>query len=327
MLLRQEMFRPDVLCLGSATVDHILIVYVPFSLVKAGAEGLVKSIHTYSGGGATNSAAALSKLGLRVKILTKMGKDHQADIVNKELKEYGIKNVCLKYSKKNTDEATIISSAIDKDRIIYVHKGASDDLGINDFKHSKINSAWIYLATLVGKSFNTAKKITELARKKRIKILFNPSLYLAKKGRIYLKSVLEATSILVLNKDEAQELLKIKASEPKLLLELHKLGPRTAIITNGPKTLYAYDNHIIYSLNPPKVKVVQTAGAGDAFTAGFLAGIIKKYSFADALRLGQANSTSIIQHIGAKGKLLNEHEARSLMNQLNIKVKQDVSRY
>src|SRR3989344_7833141 len=106
------MFKPDVLCVGSATVDHFLIVDVPFSSVKAGDKVLVKSIHTYSGGGATNSAAALSKLGLRVKILTKMGKDHQADIVNKELKKYGIKNICLKYSKKKTDEATIISSAI-----------------------------------------------------------------------------------------------------------------------------------------------------------------------------------------------------------------------
>ena len=321
------MFKPDVLCIGSATVDHFLIIDIPFSEVKVGDKILVKSIHTYSGGGATNSAAALSKLGLKVKILTKMGNDHQADIINKELKKYGIKNICLRHSKKNTDEATIISSTIDKDRIIYVHKGASDDLGINDFSHSKINSNWIYLATMVGKSFNTAKKIAELAKKKRIKILFNPSLYLAKKGRKYLKSILEAASILVLNKEEAQELLNMKASEQKLLLELHKLGPRTVIITNGAKTLYVYDNHIIYRLNPHKVKVVQTAGAGDAFTAGFLAGIIKKYNFADALRLGQANSTSIIQHIGAKGKLLNEKEAKQMMNKLKIRVKEDVSRY
>ena len=176
-------------------------------------------------------------------------------------------------------------------------------------------------------NLNTARKIAESAKKRRINILFNPSLYLAKKGRKYLKPILEAASILVLNKEEAQELLKMKASEQKLLLELHELGPRTVIITNGAKTLYAYDNHIIYSLNPPKVKVVQTAGAGDAFTAGFLAGIIKKYNFTDALRLGQANSTSIIQHIGAKGKLLNEHEAKLLMNKLKIRVKEDVSRY
>src|SRR3989344_4567170 len=103
------MFKPDVLCIGSATVDHFLIVDIPFSKVKAGDKILVKSIHTYSGGGATNSAAALSKMGLKVKILTKMGRDYQADIVNKELKRYGVKNICLKYSQKNTDEATIVS--------------------------------------------------------------------------------------------------------------------------------------------------------------------------------------------------------------------------
>ena len=70
---------------------------------------------------------------------------------------------------------------------------------------------------------------------------------------------------------------------------------------------------------------MQTAGAGDAFTAGFLAGIIKKNNFTDALRLGQANSTSIIQHIGAKGKLLNEKEnSNGAVTFLNILKRTDL---
>ena len=91
-------------------------------------------------------------------------------------------------------------------------------------------------------------------------------------------------------------------------------------ITNASKTLYAYHENNIYTLNPPPVKVIHTAGAGDAFTSGFLAGIIKKYTFADALKLGQVNATSVIQHLGTKNKLLTEREAKILMNKLKIKI-------
>lgn len=62
------------------------------------------------------------------------------------------------------------------------------------------------------------------------------------------------------------------------------------------------------------MKVVDTAGAGDICTSGFLTGIIKRYNFADALRLGQVNAESVVQYIGTKNKLLNENEAKKIKN-------------
>jgi sugar/nucleoside kinase (ribokinase family) len=73
-------------------------------------------------------------------------------------------------------------------------------------------------------------------------------------------------------------------------------------------------------ITPPSVKVIHTAGAGDAFTAGFLAGIIKKYKFENTLCLGQVNSTSVVQHIGTKNKLLNEKEAQAMIKKFRMKV-------
>ncbi|HLC52345.1 MAG TPA: hypothetical protein VJI98_03835, partial [Candidatus Nanoarchaeia archaeon] len=54
--------------------------------------------------------------------------------------------------------------------------------------------------------------------------------------------------------------------------------------------------------------------------SGFLAGIIKKYSFEDALRLGQVNSSSVIQYVGTKNKLLTEKEAKEAIRKHRIKV-------
>ncbi len=317
------MFRYDVLCIGSATVDHFLTIEEPFSSVRPGDKILVKGSTVFTGGGANNAACALAKLGLNAKVLTKLGSDHNADFIIKDLAKFGVKNIARHPSRKATDFATIISSTKEKDRIIYVHKGASEDLHECDYAQHQLWADWIYLASVTGDSFKKGRAIVEYAHAKGKRVLFNPSLYLAKKGVRYLSSILKASSILVLNKEEAQALLHdARSSMEQLLLKLWNLGPETVIITNGPKPLYAYHHRRIYILTPPNVKIVHTAGAGDAFTAGLLGGIIKGYDFADALRLGQVNASSVIQHLGTKNILLSEREAHKLINKYRIKVLQ-----
>jgi len=316
------MSRYDVLCVGSATVDTFLTIEQPFSSLKLGDKVLVKSVDKRSGGGATNAASALSKLGLKVKTATKVGDDDDGNFILKELKTDQIENICRIRSRQQTDLATVISSTKERDRIILVHKGASTDLSAQDLQSSKINCSWIYLATLTGKSQQTAFEIATIAKKKDINLLFNPSLYLAQKGKKQLSPILHNTAALVLNKEEAQALLKTSSSNFEYLLkELQKCGPQIVIVTDGRKGLYALYKRTMYSLTKtPDVKIVHTAGAGDAFTSGFLAGLIKNYSFDDALRLGQVNASSVIQHVGAKVGQLTENEAKTMMKKYNIKI-------
>ena len=321
------MFEPEVICIGSATVDTFLTINQPFSSIKKGDKLLIQSIEKHTGGGATNSAVALSKLGLKTKTLIKLGNDHDSYLIIQELKKYKVVNLCRNLSKKNNDSAFIVTSTIDKDRIIYNHKGSSLDLSKLDFNDSNIKAKWIYLASPMGKTLNTVKEIGSLIKKRNISVLFNPSLYLAKQGYSKLKPILDLTLILILNKEEAQALLKITRNVTtfSLINQLVKRGLNTVIITNGPKELIAYHQKTIYQLFPPKTKVIDTTGAGDAFNSGVLAGIIKQYSFEDALRLGQINATSVIQHLGAKNKLLTEKEAKEKLKR--IRVIKNVSRY
>ncbi len=312
----------DVLCIGSATIDTFLSIEQPFSSLKSGDKVLVKSSGKYSGGGAANSAAALSKLGLKVKTLTKLSRDHDADLIKKDLRKYHAENICLHTSDEMTDSATIIYSIKEKDRVIFVHKGASTNLSRKDFLESQFKCRWLYLASLTGNSFKVIPRIAEIAKKNSIPLLFNPSLYLAKKGRNVLHPILKNTTVLVLNKAEAQALVGTSSKDIFLLLkELHKLGPETTVITNGRKGFAALHNNMTYSANTtPDVKITDTTGAGDAFTSGLLFGIMKHYPFDDALRLGQVNASSVLQHLGAKNKLLTVKEAKAMMKRYKITI-------
>ncbi|MBI2666674.1 carbohydrate kinase family protein [Candidatus Woesearchaeota archaeon] len=314
------MQKYQVLCIGSATVDHFLTIEQPFSSVHVGDKIKTLELATFSGGGATNAGAALTKLGIKTKILTKLGNDHAANIVEKELRAFGVQNVCKTRSRKNTDSSTVLSFAQEKDRIIFAHKGASQELTSSDWKNAPKQMEWIYLASLTGHAFFLTQKIVSFAKKHKVKLLLNPSLYLTQTGKKHLDLLLQATTLLVLNKEEAQAIAGKKAVSAVLLKLLQKQGPETVVITDGPRTLYALHEGKQYSLIPPDVKIKDTTGAGDAFTAGLLAGIIKKCSFADALRMGQVNALGVLQHFGAKYKLLTEKEGKEGMKKYKIKV-------
>ncbi len=317
------MLRYDVLCIGSATVDQFLEITPKFSSIKLGDKILVNNTKIHTGGSATNVAATFAKSKLKTKICTKLGDDEHAEIILKELKKINVKPIVTNRSKKATDYSALISSPKDKDRVIFTHKGASQDLLFKDVNVKKLNAKWFYLGSLVGPSFSTAKKIAQIAKNKKINLLFNPSLYLAKKAKTYLKPILQSTTTLILNKQEAQALLNTKkTNEKQLLVQLQKLGPQQVIITNAAKPFYALNKKQIYKIFPPKVKIINTTGAGDAFASGFLAAILKKHSFAKALQLGQANASSVIQKLGAKNGLISVQQATQFAQKHRIEVKE-----
>jgi sugar/nucleoside kinase (ribokinase family) len=301
----------DVITIGSSTVDVYGIVNKGYNEIKKGDKVLISKLDFEIGGGGVNSAVALKRMGLKAAFLGKLGKDHNAYMVRRDLKNEKIEIINTKESDDFTSYSFILVSQKQGDRIIYTYKGASDHLKYNEIPLGKLKQTkWIYMATMLGDSFKTCEKIADFAKKNGIFLLFNPSTYLAAKGKNYLKNILKNTEALVLNKSEAKLLLNTKSDNIiELAKGLYKLGPKIIAITDGAKNIHAYNGKCLYIMKPYKVKVVSTAGAGDAFTSGFLAGIIHRNDFVHALELGMANAASVLQYYGTHNKLLTYEEA------------------
>ncbi|HIH42162.1 TPA: carbohydrate kinase family protein [Candidatus Woesearchaeota archaeon] len=324
----------DVIAIGSATIDVFLQTdkrYVRNNQIKGnhveeycfpvGTKLLVRNLEFSTGGGGTNTSVAFSRLGLKTAYLGKLGNDNPAKVVLDALKAEKVDTslvVIEKEARKNTKTSKIqknskktgYSTIIDaegEDRTIFAFKGANDDLLFNELNLKKIKQTrWIYLGSMMGSSFNTAEKIAEFARKNCIPLAFNTSTYLAKKGLSYLKNILRCTTLFVLNKEEA-ELLTGKKDVNLQLKMLHKIDIKYIAITDGSNPAHACDGEKIYTIYPRKVKIKETTGAGDAFAATFVAGILKTNNTKQALELALANSESVITHYGAKNLLLHWH--------------------
>lgn len=320
----------DAIAVGSATLDvfartkysELIKIIDPkgetdLLAFPSGSKILIDEIQFTTGGGGTNTAVALSRLGHKVAFLGKLGEGTNSDFIHKNLAKEKIELLCA-HGKGNAGYSVILDT-LEHDRTILAYKGANDGLRQKDIPYKKLKARWLYFSAMMDESFRTQEKLAEFAQKNKIKIAFNPSSYLAEKGTNYLKNILSRTELLVLNKEEACLIVGQQPIE-SLLSRLRNSGPRIVVITDGKKELYVIDEYHIYSAKPPFVKIVDATGAGDAFAASFLSGIIRGKSIEFAIKLGIANAQSVVSHYGAKNILLGYNGAMKAMKKLRVRI-------
>jgi fructoselysine 6-kinase len=83
------------------------------------------------------------------------------------------------------------------------------------------------------------------------------------------------------------------------LQEMHGLGAKVAVATLGENGSLAYDGKFFYQQNAKSVEVIDTMGAGDAYIAGFLVGVMQQKHIKKCMELGSQKATKTITYFGA----------------------------
>ena len=302
------MAKFDVVTFGSAVVDTF--VDTEFSKgsnlfsYPTGSKILVQDLKSDLGGGATNTAVAFSRLGLKTGCICRIGNDNNGIDILEMFKKEKIKFLGS-ISQEKTGESIILDSK-GNGRTVLTFKGPGNNIKSSEIP--KIKTRWLYYSSVLRESFKTQIK---LAKKLKAKVAFNPSEYIIKAMDI--RPLLKLTEVLILNKEEAQFLCKkytskgISAEAGKkkdILVCLREFGPKVVVVTDKNKLAYAFDGKKKYSIKPNNIKVIERTGAGDAFASGFVAGIIVGKTIQESLKLGLRESESVIRYFGAKNKLL-----------------------
>jgi ribokinase len=301
----------DVITLGSATIDNFIIINQKYKSIKPGDKIISEGSFIETGGGAANAAISISNMGLKSKIITKIGSDHNSVLIRHNLKEHKVdfdKNVIEGFA---TPFSVVLVSEKDEDRVVFTYKGPKTNVLYKDVNLKNISTYWLYISSLMGldDSHKTAERLIDFTKKQNIKIFLNPSVYLIKERKNILHKLLHSTKILILNKEEASFIVGKKLNAHELLINLKSLGPEIVVITDGPNAINAIDSKCTYKLEPYNVNIISTLGAGDAFSSGFLSGYIKNKNIESSLRIGAANSASVLQHYGATIGLLTYKQA------------------
>lgn len=281
---------------------------------ELGTKNEIEGVTFTTGGGATNASVTFARLGFNSWYLGVIGDDIAGRAVLDDLHAESVNtNLLVRQSKVGTGYSTILLSP-DGERTILTYRGASTEYNLTSKSFAGVKPDWFYVSSLSG-DIDSLKAIVRYAKQKSIKVAVNPG-----KGELSsaeFKKLLPDLSILSINKEEMEQLFGT-ADLFTLLKKANQLVP-VVVVTDGPKGSYVSDGHSIYQAGMYKdVKVIDRAGAGDAFSSGFVAMIARGASVEEAVTYGSANSTSVVQQIGAKGGILHNNN-----NLLDMKIKKE----
>lgn len=311
----------DVITMGSGLVDAFFDTGAREEngriCFPGGEKIAVKDIVFSVGGGGANTATCFSHLGLKVGFLGKIGGGYNARIILRELKKRGIDYLGA-HGNEHTGYSIILETD-KKHRTILSFKGASNNLRFREVGLRKLNTEWFYFTSMNGESFKTQRRLFDFAKKKEIKVAFNPGGPQFEKGS-GLKKLLRKTYLLTLNKEEAQRIVK----KGDLFKGIHKLGPQIVSITNGENEGGVYDGNILYRYNPHDVLASECTGAGDVFGSSLVAGLIKFKDLGKAVRVAMANSESVIKKRGAQNGLLSWNQINRVIKRSRFRIKKEV---
>lgn len=342
--------------IGGATQD-IIIQYEPqemlqlhtkygeqaFLIIEEGKKIEVQSLDYFSGGGATNSAVSCKRLDVDVTVVCKVGTDTQGDFIINDLQQEGLATTHISRSTSLATGSSIIVPCHSGDRCIFALRGANTELTEQDISHDILKQCdFLYITSLSGQSSTLLPHITTLAKQHGVFVVTNPGVSQLASGAHSLCQSLANVDILILNAEEANELMhslvqtdqglrdKISRSsaargqcqEPRLIQapiyfqniqfnirdffkEVLARGPKIVVVTNGSEGVYAATQEKVY-FHPslPPHHIVSTLGAGDSFGSCFATLIAQGTQLQEALLLGIINARSVISHMGAKTGLL-----------------------
>ena len=285
----------DVICFGALNVDRL---YRVNRIAGRDEESFIIDFKEAPGGSAANTAVGLARLGLKTGFIGKVSDKREGKLLLNDFKRQNVDVNGIIVSKEGRSGVAMGYVDTKGDRALYIDPGVNDSLELKeiDLKYAD-NTAFLHLTSFIGEKPFKAQK--ELVRGLRdVRISFDPGELYARKGLTVLKLMIERSFVMLPSENELKLLTGKKYDEGSKILI--KKGVSIVAVKLGERGCYVKDGKESYLVEPYKVKVVDTTGAGDAFCAGFLYGLIKNKDLYECGRLGNFVASRCIEKVGAR---------------------------
>jgi ribokinase len=265
------------------------------------------------GGKGSNQAVASARVGAKVTIVSKLGRDAFGDIALKTWKDEGIVARTTQ-SDEATGGAFIFVNHDTGENAIIVYPGAAGTISVADVDAAAdaIRGAKVFV-TQLEQPVAAAQRGLEIARSAGVVTVFNPA-----PAEPIPDSIYPLCDYIVPNETEAATLTGLSVAtlnDAKRVGDaLLAKGARNALITLGERGALLHNGKSsieipAFSAGP----VVETTGAGDAFVGGFAAAMARGADPADAARFGCAVAGISVTRAGTAPSMPGLAEVEALL--------------
>ncbi len=294
------MTKFDVVGFGALNVD---VIFKVDRLAKAEEESFVEDYTEACGGSAANTVVALARLGCKTGFIGKVADDREGKLQINCFDNEGVDTSGIIQAKKGKSGS--VMGFVDKKgaRTLYINSGVNDTIEPREIDYGYVSQTkFIHYSSFVGEKSLRAQKKLLAALPNTIKISFDPGSVYAQKGFTAIEPIIRSTHVLMPNVLEL-ELLTGETDYRKGADLMIDAGVKIVAVKLGEKGSYVTDGQDQLTIEPFKVKAVDTTGAGDAFCAGFLYGLINKKSLFECGQIGNFVASRSVMALGARAGL------------------------
>ena len=304
----------EVIGLGALNIDHFYRV----ERILDDGEAVVEETASFPGGSAANTIYGLAKLGVRAGFAGVVSDDPEGKILLEDFQKAGADTSQIRVKNGAKTGSTLCLSDRLGRRSLYIIPGANNLLTMDDLNLTYLNQAKIlHISSFADE--RQFKILLELLSKLEpsIKVSFSPGALYAIKDIKALSTILAKTYLLFANQDEIRQLtgedviagagscleqgchIVVVTLGEGMRLEIDKGGSHREVAA----TCYIREAENEYVIEPPDqdmVSKIDATGAGDAFSAGFLYGLLKGKGLEECGHLGDIMARLSITKLGTR---------------------------
>jgi len=252
------------------------------------------------GGAPFNVAWHLQAFGLNPYLISRVGNDELGSSIKNAMLDWGMDVNGLQIDKTNPTGTVKISFKNNEPSYEIVNHRAWDYIEYKDISH--IENGFLYHGTLATRNQTSRSTLDKIKKNSSFPIFIDVNLRLPwwDKSRVW--EDMKNTEIVKINDVEIATMIEqeqVLDQQIESLLINSKI--QTLVVTCGAKgAIAALRNGDRISVKPEHTdKLIDTVGAGDAFTSVFLLGTIKKWSLQHTMQRAQQFASHIVGIQGA----------------------------
>jgi fructokinase len=317
---------PKIIAHGELLIDFVPTV-TGVTLIEAPA--FIKA----PGGAPANVAVSLAKLGESVGFMGQVGDDAFGHFLAQTLSEHKVNISALKFSREARTALAFVSLKADGDRdfMFYRHPSADMLYAPTDVDEAAVRSCKVFhfgSISLIGEPSRSATlHAIKLAARAGAMISYDPNLRLplwpsAQAAREGMLLGWPLANLIKVSEEEL-EFLSGESDWQRAAKSLWHDKLNLLLVTRGPQGCYYMTQQFAGEVPGVKVSAVDTTGAGDAFMAGMIHGLLRKpdalsneFALRELCRFANANGALTTTQRGAIPALPTQAQVETFLGSL-----------
>ncbi len=291
------MTLPSVVVVGSSNTD---LVITSERLPRPGETVLGGAFQVVAGGKGANQAVAAARAGARVTFVANIGRDDFGDAALRRFKGEGINTRWVSRSRTAPSGVALILVGARGENAISVARSSNSELSAQDVEAAgaAIRRARVVVAQLEVPLAAVARAV-ELAAGAGVPVLLNPA-----PARRLPKGLLRRVTWLTPNVSELGGLTGREVGSDAALVgaarSLQAVGVSHVLVTCGARGVCWCDPAGVRWIPAPRVKAVDTVGAGDCFSGALAAALARGEEVEAAIRFAVRAASISVTRAGAQ---------------------------